>query len=112
MKSQYGGHDGHVTAAIAALVDDVAKLDTVESWQDLRVDVADLLSQLGATSTLGQHTVCQCQCRLRLYQRTLASLRHRLSVIIMSIKVKGNPYSITKRRVPGADPGSWQSACR
>ena len=57
MKSQHGGHDGHVTAAIAALVDDVAKLDAVESWQDLRVDVADLLSQLGATNTLGQHTV-------------------------------------------------------
>jgi len=56
MKSQHGGHDGHVTVAIAALVDDVAKLDTVESWQDLRVDVADLLSQLGASNTLGQHT--------------------------------------------------------
>ena len=30
----------------------------------------------------------------------------------MLCKGKASPYSITERRVPVADPGSWQSACR
>jgi len=30
----------------------------------------------------------------------------------MGKKGKGSPYSITKYRISGADPSSWQSACR
>ena len=56
-----------------------------------------------------------CVCVYHLTSKRKEQLQPSEFALLCSKKVKGSPYSITKRRVvygSRADPGSWESACR